>query len=92
MGRGIIQAGSEKFIESEWHNNTMPSLYNNDAIHAFQIQMSEELHVLDLVKLDDPVLKRLLDIGCFNWKAPNSISSPGNRITYSAVVMSLLLP
>ena len=70
----------------------MPSLHNNDAIHVFQIWTSEELQVLDLAKLDDPVLKRLLNMGCFDWKAPNSISSPGNGIAYSTVVMSRLLP
>ena len=91
MGCGIIPAGSERFVESEWHNNPMPSLYNDDAIHAFQIQMSEELHVLDLAKVNDPVLKRLLDMGCFDWKTPNSVSGPGNRIAYSAVVVRATL-
>ena len=64
MGRGVIRAGSEKFIESEWHDNPMPSLYNDDAIHAFRIRMSEELQVLDLAKVNDLTLKRLLDMGC----------------------------
>ena len=71
MGHGVIPAGSEKFVESEWHDNPMPSLYNDDAIHAFRIQMSEELRVLDLAKVNNPVLKRLLDMGCFDWKTPN---------------------
>ena len=43
MGRGVILAGSKRFVELEWHDNPMPSLYNNDAIHTFQIRMSEEL-------------------------------------------------
>ena len=34
MGRGVILAGSEKFVESEWRENPMPSLYNNDAVRA----------------------------------------------------------
>ena len=92
MGCGIIPAGSKKFVESEWHDNPMPSLHNNDTIHVFQIQMSEELHVLDLAKVNDPVLKRLLNIGYFNWKAPNSISGPGIGIAYSTMVSSRLLP
>ena len=70
----------------------MPSLYNDDAIHAFRIQMSEELRVLDLAKVNDPTLKRLLNMGCFDWKALNSISGPGNGIAYSTVVASRLLP
>ena len=92
MGHGIILAGSEEFVESEWHDNLMPSLYNDDAIHAFRIWMSEELRVLDLAKVNDPTLKRLLDMGCFDWKTPNSVSGPGNGIAYSAVVASRLLP
>ena len=92
MGRGVIPAGSEKFVELVWHENPMPSLYNDDAIHTFRIRMSEELRVLDLAKVNDPTLKRLLDMGCFDWKAPNSVSSPGNGIAYSAVVASRLLP
>ena len=92
MGRGVILAGSEKFVESEWHDNPMPSLYNDDAIHVFQIRMSEELRVLDLAKVNDPTLKRLLNMGCFDWKTPNSVSSPGNGIAYSAVVAFRLLP
>ena len=92
MGHGVILAGSEKFVESVWHENPMPSLYNDDAIHAFWIRMLEELQVLDLAKVNDLTLKRLLDMGCFDWKAPNSVSGPGNGIAYSAVVASRLLP
>ena len=92
MGYGIILAGSERFVELERHDNPIPSLHNDDAIHVFQIRMSEKLHVLDLAKVNDPVLKRLLDMGCFDWKAPNSVSGPGNGIAYSAMVTSRLLP
>ena len=92
MGSGIIPMGSERFVELEWHDNPMPSLYNNDAIHAFQIRMSEELHMFDLAKVNNPVLKRLLDMGFFDWKTPNSISGPGNGIAYSTMVTSRLLP
>ena len=48
--------------------------------------------MLDLAKVNDLTLKRLLDMGCFNWKTPNSVSGPGNGIAYSAVVASRLLP
>ena len=74
MGRGVIPAGSKKFVELDWHDNPMPSLYNDDAIHVFQIRMSEELRVLDLAKVNDPTLNRLLNMGCFDWKAPNSVT------------------
>jgi len=70
----------------------MPTLFNNNTIHAYRIQLSEELRMMDLAHLRDPVLKRLLDMGCYDWKSPNSVSGPGNSIAYSAVVASRLLP
>jgi len=92
MGHGILRAGTESFDQEAWHNRVMPELQNDDAIHAYQIRMSEELQMLDLARVNDPVLKRLLDMGCFDWKSPNSVSSPGNGIAYSAIVVSRLLP
>ena len=92
MGHGILRAGTESFDQEAWHNRVMPELQNDDAIHAYQIRMSEELWILDLARVNDPVLKRLLDMGCFDWKSPNSVSGPGNGIAYSAVVASRLLP
>ena len=47
---------------------------------------------MDLAKVNDLILKRLLDMGCFDWKTPNSVSGPGNGIAYSAMVTSRLLP
>ena len=67
-------------MELDWHDNPMPSLYNDSAIHVFRIRTLEELRVLDLAKVNNPTLNRLLDMGCFNWKAPNSVSGPGNGI------------
>jgi len=92
MGHGILRAGTEMFDQAAWHNRVMPKLLNDDAIHAYRIRMSEELRMLDLAHVNDPVLKRLLDMGCFDWKSPNSVSGPGNGIAYSAVVASRLLP
>jgi len=48
--------------------------------------------MMDLACLGDLVLKRLLDMGCFDWKSPNSILGPGNSIAYLAVMASRLLP
>ena len=76
MGCGVIQAGSEKFVESEWHDNPMPSLYNDDAIHAFRIRMSEELRVLDLAKVNDPTLKSSLIWGALTGRLPTPLAVP----------------
>jgi len=92
MGHGTILVGTGSFNQEAWHDQVMPELLNDDAIHVYQIRMSEELRMMDLAHLNDPVLKRLLDMGCFDWKSPNSVLGPGNGIAYSAVVASRLLP
>jgi len=66
MDHGILQTRHEVFDEEEWCNNTMPALHNDDTIHVYWIHLSEELWVMDLARLQDPVLKRLLDIGTFD--------------------------
>jgi len=92
MGLGIIQVRSETFDEEVWCNNPMSDLYNNNAIHAYQICLSEELRVMDLAHVRDPVMMRLLNMGTFNWKPPNSIAGPIQGMSYTAVLMSWVLP
>jgi len=92
MGHGILQAGKEVFDEEEWHNNTMPALHNGDVIHVYRIRLSKELRMMGLAYLWDLVLKRLLDIGNFDWKSSNSIAGPIQGMSYLAVLMSRVLP
>ena len=92
MGLGILQVGSENFDEEQWRNNPMNILYNDDAIHAYRIRLSEQIRFMDLARVRDPVLMRLLDMGTFDWKPPNSIAGPIQGMSYSAVLMSRILP
>jgi len=92
MGLRILQVRSGTFDEDEWHNNPMPDLYNNDAIHAYRIRLSEELWMMNLACLRDPVMMRLLNMGTFNWKPPNSIAGPIQGMSYMAVLMLRILP
>jgi len=92
MGLGILQAGRESFNKEEWHNNPMSALYNDNVIHVYQIRLSEELQVMDLAHLRDPVMRRLLDMGTFDWKLPNSVAGPIQGMSYSAILMSRILP
>jgi len=89
MGIGIFQAGRGAFDEDKWCNNPMSALYNND---AYQIHLSEELQVMDLAHLHDPVMMRLLNMEIFNWKLPNSITGPIQGMSYAAILMSQILP
>jgi len=92
MGLGILQIGSVNFDEEQWRNNPMNVLYNDDAIHVYRIRLSEQIRFMDLARIRDPVLMRLLNMGTFDWKPPNSIAGPIQGMSYSAVLMSRILP
>jgi len=92
MGLGILQAGSETFDEERWHNNPMNDLFNNDVIHAYRICLSEQLWLMDLACVQDPVMMRLLNMGTFDWKSPNSIGGPIQGMSFAAVLMLWILP
>jgi len=86
------EAGSESFDEERWRNNPMNELFNDDAIHAYRIRLSEQLRSMDLARVQDPVMMRLLNMGTFDWKSPNSIAGPIQGMSFAAVLMSRILP
>ena len=51
----------------------MPELHNDDALWAFALRASEELHMLDRQRLNDDVLYHLLQMGIFNWTGPDTL-------------------
>ena len=42
-------------------------LYNDDALWAYSIRVSEEICVADHTKVKDPVLHRLMAMGAWDW-------------------------
>ena len=55
-------------IESRWRNDQFPKLDNDDALFAYMIRASEEFGKMRWDELNDPVLRRLLRMGIFDWR------------------------
>ena len=55
-----------------WWNNVFPNLFFDDWLWAHMICGAEWLHVVNQIKINDPLLLLLLCMGVLNWKAPNN--------------------
>ena len=55
--------GEPSFDERHWHCDVFSELYNDDALWAYSIWVSEEIRVADHTKVKDPVLCCLMAIG-----------------------------
>jgi hypothetical protein len=54
----------------------LPEISRDNALWAYSIRASDQLHSLDVEKVHDPVLMHLLDMGVRDWKGLRIISSP----------------
>jgi len=59
--------GELSFDVHRWKNDKMNKLYNDDALWAYVIWVSEEMHHQDWDQVRDPVLHRLLSMGVYDW-------------------------
>jgi len=70
MLKGKILAGEERLSaqghEARWKNDFFTELHKDDALWAFMICSSEELKVMN-GRLQDPVMRRLLQMGIYDW-------------------------
>ena len=76
MRYGVIHAGQTSWNaaeEARWKQDDMAELHNDDALWAFSMRASEELRMLDRMRLNDDVLYRLLRMGIFDWKKPDEL-------------------
>ena len=76
MHHGVICAGQMSWDaaeEAHWRQDAMPELHNDDALWAFALRASEELHMLDHQRLNDNALYCLLQMGIFNWTRPDTL-------------------
>ena len=55
-------------LESRWRNDQFPELFNDEALWAYMIRVSEEFGKINWEEVNDPVLKRLLRMGIFDWR------------------------
>ena len=49
-----------------------PNLFFNDWLWAHMIRGAKWLHHVDWMKINDPALLSLLQMGVLDWKAPNN--------------------
>ena len=76
MRHGVIRAGQTSWDAAEqyrWRQDAMPELHNDDALWAFAMRASEEYRQLDRQQLNDETLYRLLDMGIYDWKKPDTL-------------------
>ena len=59
--------GEPSFDTRRWHRDVFSELYNDDALWAYLIHVSEEIWVADHTKVKDPVLRRLMVMGAWDW-------------------------
>ena len=59
--------GEPSFNERCWHHDIFSELYNDDALWAYSIRVSEEIQVADHTKVKDLVLHRLMVMGAWDW-------------------------
>ena len=76
MRHGVIRVGQMSWNaaeEARWRQDDMPELHNDDALWAFAMRASEELRMLDRMRLNDDALYRLLRMGIFDWKGNDEL-------------------
>ena len=82
------------FDEGRWHRDVFSELYNDDALWAYSIRVSEEIRVADHTKVRDPVLRRLMAMGAWDWdkKEGAELNQATRAMRFSTALVSRLLP
>ena len=91
MRYGVIRAGQTTWNaaeEARWKQDAMPELHNDDALWAFSMRASEELRMLDRMRLNDDALYRLLHMGIFDWKKPDELLNQSQQAIRWSVATS----
>jgi hypothetical protein len=66
-----IHAGDTSFSKGWWRNDTLPGLYNKEALWEYMIHRAQEIYQFPKGALRDPMMWHLLQMGIFNWEEPN---------------------
>jgi len=82
------------FDERHWHRDMFSELYNDDALWAYSIRVSEEIRVADHTKVKDLVLCRLMAMGAWDWdkKEGAELNQATRAMRFSTTLISRLLP
>ena len=87
-------AGEPSFNERCWHRDVFSELYNDDALWAYSICVSEEIRVADHTKVKGPVLRHLMAMGAWDWdkKEDTELNQATRAMRFSTALVSRLLP
>ena len=90
---GMTLAGEPSFDERHWHRDVFSELYNDNALWAYSIQVSEEIHVADHTKVKDPVLCRLMAMEAWDWdkKEGAKLHQATRAMRFSTALISCLV-
>jgi len=93
MTYGARLPGEEAgFNENRWRFDAMDEVHLDDFTWACAIRDAHVLQHISYDQLADPVLRRLLRIGVFDWYAPNEhMNQATQAIRYSSAVNFHLL-
>ena len=77
-----------------WHHDVFSELYNDDALWAYSIRVSEEIWVADHTKVKDPVLCCLMAMGAWDWdkKEGAELHQAMRVMWFSTILVSRLVP
>ena len=92
MSHGVIVAGTERFEESRWHDDTLEGLAYDDVLWGYMIRLCEEQRVDGANAYGkDPVFNRLMRMGTFDWTHEDtSLFAPSQAIRFSTALASRL--
>ena len=90
---GTTLAGEPSFDERCWHCDAFSELYNDNALWAYLIQVSEEICIADHTKVKDPVLHRLMVMGAWDWdkKEGAELHQATRAMRFSTALVSRLV-
>ena len=82
------------FDERCWHWDVFSKLYNDDALWAYLIHVSEEIWVADHTKVKDLVLCHLMAMGTWDWdkKEGTKLHQATRAMQFSTALISCLVP
>ena len=92
MSHGVIVAGTERFEESCWHDDTLEGLPYDDVLWGYMVCICEEQRAYGAnVHGEDPVFNHLMTMGTFDWTHEDtSLYAPSQAIRFSTALASRL--
>jgi len=88
----VDAVAKESLPYSEWSKVRFGDCYNDDALWGFAIATSREQFLRQMDPREDEVLRRLIDMGVFDWEDPDIEGHESRRsMRHSSAMVSRLL-